>query len=289
MSEIRLGGCMDSDSFNTGRQAGACRLLLCDIGNTCLKVGIADKSGVLASYALPVSANETADSLGLRLWTLLDYAHVCAASWQACVAASVVPRMNPILCRATERYLGCGTLFVPEDLPVPLENRYERPGEVGADRLVAAWAASHAWPGAQSLIVVDFGTAVTFDCVAGGAYLGGLIFPGPAAAVSALAQNTAKLPHVGLDETDAPKGGLEPCRDTAASIRNGLAFGYAALAEGLCARLAATLPGKTKIVATGGFARTAGHLTNVFDAIMPGLLLDGLGRLYYNYHAVGAS
>ena len=93
------------------------------------------------------------------------------------------------------RYLDRPLYCAPDDLPIPLENRYERPSEVGADRLVGAFAARRLCPDAASLLVVDFGTAVTFDCVSGQAYLGGLIFPGPATALAALSREAAKLPE----------------------------------------------------------------------------------------------
>lgn len=260
--------------------------LLCDIGNTAIKIGVASVSGVLTSYSLPTRRGCTADSLGLEIMALLHHSGFGGASFGVCVIASVCPALNEPFRGAIDRYLRCPCLFVPDDLPVPLDNRYERPGEVGADRLVAAWSARQARPGAKSLIVVDFGTAVTFDCVEGCAYLGGLIFPGPATAVTALASSTARLPLVGLELGEEV---LRPCRDTATSIRHGLIFGYAALVEGLCARLGKQLPEPVEIVATGGFAADIGRITKVFNIVLPGLLLEGLAWLYFGSRAPQAS
>lgn len=259
------------------------RLLLCDIGNTTMKFGLADGFVVRKCYVFPTRQDVTADSLGLELLSALGHAGTEWRRIDACVAASVVPGLNMILRQAASRYFGCRTMFAPGELAIPIENHYERPSEVGADRLVGAFAARRKFPEPPGLIVVDFGTAVTFDCIKENAYMGGLIFPGPATAVKALASGTAKLPQVGLDIPDC---GPAPCRDTSTSIRHGLVFGYAALTEGLCARLAQQLPAPVKIVATGGFADVVGGLTQVFDAILPGLLLEGLVMLY-NEHNIG--
>lgn len=253
------------------------RLALFDIGNTAMKVGIAEGGGCATSYSLPARAGQTADSLGLDLLALLAHAGVKPASLEACVACSVVPEIDPILKDAAARYLHCPVYFACQDLPVPLENRYARPAEVGADRLVGAFGARRAAPDAGSIVVVDFGTAVTFDCVSGNAYLGGLIFPGPATALASLFHHTAKLPMVNLAvEPDAPIIG----RDTSTSIQHGLVFGFASLVEGLCTRLAGQL-GPCRVLATGGFGGVMARFTRVFDEVLPGLLLDGLRMLYY--------
>lgn len=253
-------------------------LLLCDIGNTTIKVGVADKKRVLTSYSLPGRNEETADSLGLTLLSMLAHAKIAPDDILAVAISSVVPGMDPVIREAVARYLGCPALFVPHDLPIPLENRYERPEEVGADRLVGAFAARRLYSDCRSLIIVDYGTAVTFDCVSDQAYLGGLIFPGPATAVAALASNTSRLPTVNLDiRAQEPA----PCRDTSTSIRHGLVFGFVCVTEGLVGRLRRQLPPQLKVVATGGFSRDIARLSPVFDTVLPSLLLEGLRRLYF--------
>ena len=261
-------------------------LLLFDVGNTSIKVGMADKSHVLASYSLPANVAQTADSFGLLLLSLLGHAGVEPAALSACVVSSVVPGLDPLLREAVARFAGCPLLRAVDDLAVPLENRYERPAEVGADRLVAAYAARRQFPEAPSLVVADFGTALTLDCVSGDAYLGGLIFPGPGTALQALAAHAAKLPQVDMDVSDAEP---TPGRDTVTSIRHGLFFGYVSLTEGLCGRLVRQLAGPVTIVATGGFAAAIARVSKVFDAVLPALLLEGLRQLYYEYRADDAS
>lgn len=253
-------------------------ILVCDIGNTSIKISFANARGVLASFALPAKSGETGDSLGLRLLDIARFAKIEPDKIKACVASSVVPSKNGVLREASRRYLGCPCLFAPDDLPIPLKNEYDRPFEAGADRLVGAWAARKIFPSAESLIVIDFGTAVTFDCVAGFAYKGGLIFPGLESAALAMSKNAAKLPEVDLDiVAETPEIG----RDTVTSMRHGLLFGYAALTEGLISILAKKLPSPPKVALTGGMATKLNNVLNAKRDVVPNLILDGLRLLYY--------
>lgn len=259
-------------------------IILFDIGNTSIKVGIATHASVLASYTLRTDAGQTADSLGLTLLTLLGHAGLQAGSIEACVASSVVPALEPLLCEACQRFLGQAPLWVPRDIPVPLHNAYLRPAEVGADRLVGAFAARLYCPQAASLVSVDFGTATTFDCITGqgdkARYMGGLIFPGVQTATSALAMNAARLPRVSLEVSEQ-----EPCvgRDTVTSINHGIIFGFACMVEGLTQRLRQQLDGPVEIIATGGFAPAIARVSDCFDHVLPSLLLDGLRQLYVRW------
>ena len=260
------------------------QLLLADIGNTCIKVGLADSRGVMTSYNLRTDPAQTSDSLGLTLLELLRHAGA-EPRFTACVASSVVPGFDPLLREAVQRYLGCPLWMVPQDMPIPLQNHYERPQEVGADRLVGAYEARRLHPGPESLIVVDFGTAVTFDCIGAG-IADYCAAQGATVAVTdinlPLARETAQLPRVNLD-VDA----LEPApgRSTSVSIQHGLVFGFACMVEGLTQRLKKGLPGDCLVLATGGFAPSIARISpDVFDAVLPSLLLEGLRRLYYERH-----
>lgn len=254
-------------------------LLLFDVGNTTTKVGL--RAGEeMRQFAFRTDSHLTPDDIGLKLLFLLDRAGLPADSVEAAVISSVVPGADPELAAAIDRYVGCPVFFVPRDIPVPLENRYRNPSEVGADRLVVSCAARMLFPDAPSLIVIDSGTALTFDCVSGNAYLGGLIFPGPATALDALAGAAAKLPRISL-QTDA--AAPEPCIDTATSIRHGIVFGFASLVDGLTARLSAGLPGPVRVIGTGGFLQMIAGRVDALDDILPALLLDGLAMLYRQY------
>ncbi|MDE5831893.1 MAG: type III pantothenate kinase [Desulfovibrio sp.] len=256
-------------------------ILLCDIGNTAVKAGFADRRAILSSFVFPAKNAETADSFGLKLLEAARFAGYNPDNIKACVVSSVAPALNGVAAGAASRYFRCPCLFAPEDLPAPLEIDYARPAEVGADRLMAAFAARRIFPDRESLIVVDYGTAATFDCVSGMAYKGGLIFPGPQTAVMALARNTAKLPAVDLS---APLDGLEIGSDTATSVRCGVLFGYASLTEGLVALLAGQLPSMPLTILTGGMARILSGLSRMEHIVVPDLPLEGLRSLYCEYY-----
>ena len=263
-------------------------LLLLDVGNTNTKAGLAGPvpsgspgparggRGLLAAYSLPTDPASTADSLGLDLAALVRHAGVDPGQIEALVVSSVAPSQDGKLREAARRFFGCEARFVPKDLPLPLENRYARPQEVGADRLVTAFAARQL-VAEGNLIVIDFGTATTFDVVAGNAYLGGLIGPGVLSSARALATGTAKLPQISL-EAVGPE--IEVGRSTSASLTQGLVHGFAAMAEGLVVRLSRTLDGPATVLATGGFAPALARVTDCFDRVEPDLLLNGLLLAY---------
>ena len=251
-------------------------LILVDVGNTTTKIGLVHKGG-REVYSLETNSARTSDSLGLSLLSIFAHSRCEPGDFEACVICSVVPAMDSLFRAAMARFVGCPLLFTPADLPVPLENRYHRPEQVGADRLVAAWGARMRSPEHRGLVVVDFGTAVTFDCVQDMAYLGGLIFPGPMTALNALAGAAANLSEVNLECSDpAPT----PGRDTATSIRHGILFGFASLVDGLVAKLSAQLQGPVKVVGTGGFASDISRISATLHDVIPGLLLEGLEILY---------
>ncbi len=252
-----------------------------DIGNTNIKVGVAAGDMPPAIYSLPADPTPTADALGLSLTALVRRENLSPEACAACLGCSVVPPLARLLRGACERFFGRPLWLAPEDLSIPLENRYARPYEVGADRLVGAYAARRLHPESASLICVDFGTATTFDCVAGNAYLGGLICPGVLSSAGALSSRTAKLPQVDLEAgTDYP----EPGRSTSQSLSHGFVFGFAAMAEGLCARLAERLPGPVYVIGTGGFAASLARAARCFDEVRTDLLMEGL-RLIHKEHS----
>lgn len=255
-------------------------VLFFDIGNTNTKIGVASPQGGMSSYVVPSGERQTADQLGLTMLNILAHLGLTLADVEACVGSSVVPGMSDLVRNACARYLQKGLLLAPEDIPIPLENRYPRQHEVGADRLVGAYGARRLFPDSPSIISVDFGTATTFDCVQGFSYLGGLICPGVLSSASALASQTAKLPQISL-EVEGPD--LLPCQSTVTSLNHGFVFGFAAMTEGLAGRLAKSLEGPVIVVGTGGFAQALARVTDCFDAVKPDLLLEGLRLLYKDY------
>jgi len=254
----------------------ATRILL-DIGNTTIKVCLATANGLGPVYTLPTIHHHTADSLGLALDALCQRHGIDAVC--EVVASSVVPPLDPLVRQAAQRFWECPARFVLQEITLPLENRYARPQEVGADRLLAAYAARMLFA-APTLIVVDFGTATTFDCVQENAYLGGLIAPGVASSVAALGAQTAKLPHISLELDDTT---LAIGTSTRHSMNHGVLFGFAAMVEGLVARLRQRLQDpNAPVVATGGFAPTIARLTDALEHLVPDLLLRGLQRIAFS-------
>ncbi len=260
--------------------------ILFDVGNTNIKMGLAKAGRLTAVYSLPSDVRTSPDLLGVQLLRFLEHAGLgdaplagapfSNAPSSSALACSVVPGLNALLGEACARYLKTTLTFTPEDVPIPLENRYARPAEVGADRLVGAFAARRLCPEAENLICVDYGTATTFDCVRGDVYLGGVICPGVNSSAQALALRTAKLPLISLEVADAePSFG----QDTATSLNHGFVFGFAAMTEGLVARLKKRLGGEAKVIATGGFAADLARVADCFDLVRPDLLMEGLAAL----------
>ncbi|OIO03187.1 MAG: pantothenate kinase [Desulfovibrionaceae bacterium CG1_02_65_16] len=267
-------------------------ILLLDVGNTNVKIGLARPGlGLVASYALPTAQAgglDTSDAWGLKLLDICRVENVSPGQVTAIVAASVVPPMNPVLARTTARFFGRGMRFVPgaepDGIPLPIRNLYARPAEVGADRLVTSFAAREI-SNAPALVVVDFGTATTFDCVLGDAFTGGLICPGVLSAARALATGTAKLPHITLEIAPPRKdGGLDIGLSTSQSLNQGLIYGFAAMVEGLARRLARTLlPGREdelRLIATGGFASRIASVCPAIHEVREDLLMEGLWRAF---------
>lgn len=255
-------------------------VLLMDVGNTSVKIGFwsGQAEDAVTAYSLPTDTRQSGDAMGLQLKQFAE--HAVSGKVDGVLVSSVVPGMDPIIRHASRRFLEVSARFAHQDVPIPLENRYERPHEVGADRLVAAFAARRRVPEAAAVISVDFGTATTFDCVRGDAYVGGLICPGMLSALGALSTNTAKLPRIAL-ETENGDVSLSPGRSTATSLSQGFLFGFAAMTEGLVDRLRLTLPDPCPVLATGGYAEDVARLArpDLFRAVCPELILDGLRLL----------
>ncbi len=252
-------------------------ILLFDVGNTNTKIGFSTRSEIGPSFVLPTDPGGTADSWGLRLLEICRVAGYSPEDIIGGAVSSVVPPMNPILKSAVKRFFSCELSFAPDDIKLSIENNYERPWEVGADRLVTAFS-GRLISDSENLIVVDFGTATTFDCVVGNAYMGGLICPGVLSSTKALSSGTAKLPHITLElETTV----IRPGKSTADSLNQGLIFGFAAMVEGLSERLSGTLGGEVELIATGGFATKIAEVCQAINRVEPTLLLDGLRMAWF--------
>jgi type III pantothenate kinase len=255
-------------------------LLALDIGNTNVTLGLFRAGAFLATRRMATDARATTDELEVALDGLLRLDGVTLADVDAISLASVVPALTSaveaIAVRRDRQLLVAG----PGTVPLPI--RVERPGDVGADRLVNALAAGRLY--GTPAVVVDFGTATTLDCVAAdGAYVGGAIAPGLELGLEALAARTAKLPRIELRAPDRAIG-----RDTVSAMQSGTIFGYQALAAGLLERVRReladandTTPAQVKAILTGGLSAAPwARALEGIDAIDPELTLKGLAILH---------
>jgi len=243
-------------------------ILAIDIGNTTTSFGLFRGGRLARRFDIPTALAGRGGALKRRLRARLAGKRV-----ERAIICSVVPKMTPAVARAL-RALGVGQVrVVGRDVRVPLKNRYRYPRQVGQDRLVGAYAAWRTFK--RDCIVADFGTAITIDVVTkGGAYLGGIIAPGPGISLEALATRTALLPKVELKKPPELLG-----RDTANSIRSGILYGCVALCDGLVGQLKRRYAPKAVVVATGGASPLITKYARTIDHLKPHLVLEGLYRL----------
>jgi type III pantothenate kinase len=248
-------------------------LLAIDIGNTQTHIGAFEGEELADHWRFATEADATSDVLAVRLRGLLELGGVKPAEIDAAVVSSVVPALRPAY-EAVGKRFGVPILTVEPGIKTGISIKVDDPREVGADRLVNAVAAFEKFGGPT--VVVDFGTAITFDVVsAEGEYVGGVIGPGVEISVDALAQRTAKLPRVELTPPERVIG-----TNTIDSIRSGLVYGFAGAIDGVAARIAEELGGSPRFVATGGLATTVAPLCDSIDEVDDRLTLDGLRLIW---------
>ncbi len=225
-------------------------LLVVDVGNTQTHFGVfGDEDGALAEHWRFATVREsTRDELGAALSNLLGLRGLAFSDIGSSIVSSTVPQLSQEWSAMAERYLGQRMLVVGPAIRTGMPIRYDNPHEVGADRLANAVAAYDRV--GDSCVVVDFGTAITYDVISdAGEYLGGIITPGAEISVDALYDRAAKLPKVELAEPRALIG-----KSTVDAIRSGIVFGFAAQVDGIVRRLRAELGADTSVIATGGLA-----------------------------------
>ena len=249
-------------------------LLTVDIGNTNTVLGIHEGVEIKAHWRLATRREQTADEYGILIRSLFSSVGLDATSLAGVVVASVVPPLTPIAVALSRSYLGHEPLVVEPGVRTGMPILYEPPGDVGADRIVNGVAAFAAYGG--PVIVVDFGTATTFDVVSRkGEYVGGVICPGIGISADALFQRAARLPRV-----DVRNPGRAIGRSTVTSIQSGLYFGYASMVEGIIGRIRAELKDRARVVATGGLAETLSSEIPSIEAVDPVLTLTGLRLIW---------
>jgi type III pantothenate kinase len=257
-------------------------LLAVDVGNTNITLGLWSGQDWDHQWRLRTVHDQTIDEYGVYLKSLLREAEA-AEKVTAVVLSSVVPPLTGTFISVSEIYLGQTPLVVNSKTDTGIQICTENPAEVGADRIVNAAAAHHLYPGYS--IVVDIGTATTFDVVSyKGELLGVAIAPGLGVAASALSSRAAQLGRVALEAPPKAIG-----RNTVHAMQSGLIFGYVGLIEGLVKRLTAELnadypdpanPIKPTIIGTGGLITNIASETDIIDHIAPWLTLTGLRVIY---------
>jgi type III pantothenate kinase len=249
-------------------------LLTIDVGNTNTVLGVFEGASLLAHWRLTTRREQTADEYGILVRNLFAASALDPARVDAVALASVVPPLTPVLVELARQYLSQEALVIGPGVKTGMPILYEPPGDVGADRIVNGVAAFAAYGG--PVIVVDFGTATTFDVITRrGEYVGGVICPGIGISADALFQRAARLPRV-----DVRNPGRVVGRSTVGSIQSGLYFGYGAMCEGLIARIRAELDEPVRVVATGGLAETLATEIPSIEAVDPVLTLTGLRLIW---------
>jgi type III pantothenate kinase len=249
-------------------------LLTIDVGNTNTVLGVFDGDDLKVHWRLTTRREQTADEYGILVRNLFSGSSLEPGVITGVALASVVPPLTPVLVELARDSLGQEPLVVEPGVDTGMPILYEPPGDVGADRIlngVAAFAA-HGGP----VVVVDFGTATTFDVITRqGEYAGGVICPGIGISADALFHRAARLPRVDVRRPQRVVG-----RSTVGSMQSGLYFGYAEMCEGIIGRIRRELGEAVRVVATGGLAETLAVDIPSIESVDPVLTLTGLRLIW---------
>jgi type III pantothenate kinase len=246
-------------------------LLVIDVGNTNTVIGVYEDKRLVRNWRIRTERRTTEDEFNILAKNLFHEGHITSKNIKKTIISCVVPPMVTILDSFCRKYLGHAPLWVDATSAPKLPIRYKNPSEVGADRIVNAVGAFHKYR--TSLIVIDFGTATTFDAISEkGEYLGGAISPGIMIASEALFIKASKLPRVEI--FIPPKSVIG--KDTASSIKAGIIFGYAGLVDGMVKRMKNEMGTHPRIIATGGLADLICQVSETIELVEPNLTLEGL-------------
>jgi type III pantothenate kinase len=249
-------------------------LLAIDIGNTNIKIGIFDGDKLKATWSLATGIHRTSDEYGGVLLNLMERKKIPPSKVTGVALCGVVPPLLSTFVELCRKYLSTKPLVVEAGVKTGMRIRLDNPREVGPDRVVDAVAAQNLY--GKPVIIIDLGTATTFDVVSReGDYLGGAIAPGIIMATEALYTRTAALPRIGLSRPKQVIG-----KGTISAMQSGIIFGYIELIEGMIRRIEKELGGKAKVVATGGQAYPFAEEIAAIDVINPDLTLIGLRLIY---------
>src|SRR3954453_9846133 len=258
-------------------------LLAIDEGNTNTVFAVWDGERWIAQWRAATDATRTADEYAVWLSQLLNMAGLALGALDACIISTVVPQSLFNLRNLSRRYLHVEPMVIGENVDLGIEIRIQKPSEAGADRLVNAIGAHVVYSG--DLIVIDSGTATTFDVIAAdGAMEGCAIAPGINLSMEALHQAAAKLPRISIQR---PRGNTAIGKDTVAAMQSGVFWGYIALIEGLCARIKTEWGKPMTVIGTGGVASLFHGATSAIDHFDPDLTIRGMLEIYRRNTAKG--
>jgi type III pantothenate kinase len=250
-------------------------LLAIDVGNTHTVMGVFNEDRLVANWRIRTERERTSDELGVLFSNLFATSPVAMGSIEGAIIASVVPPLNNTVDELCRRYFNLTPLFVGPGIKTGMPILYDNPKEVGADRIVNAVAAYERYK--DDLIVVDFGTATTFDCISGnGEYLGGAIAPGVMISCEALFQRASKLPRVEI--FSQPRAAV--AKDTISAMNAGIIYGYAGMVDGVVEAVNAERGVQCKVVATGGLAKIIAPQSRTIQDVDELLTLLGLRMLF---------
>ncbi len=250
-------------------------LLAINVNNTNTSFGLHREGGWIAHWRIATDRAKQPDEVAMLLRSLFDYARLSWSEVSGVALSSVVPPLTPVFADMSRRYLGHDPLIVSTTVKTGVRILIDYPAEIGADRILNALGAKTVYGG--PCIVVDFGTATTFDALSKeGDYVGGAIAPGLGIAAEALFARTAKLPRIELTAPPAAIG-----KNTIHAMQSGLVLGYVGLIESLVGRIGAELGGQVKVVATGGMAQILAEMTAVIQTVDPMITLEGLRLIYH--------
>ncbi len=246
-------------------------LLVIDVGNTNIVMGLFEENTLIKDWRIHTERNTTEDEFNVLAGNLFAGSNISMQSIEHTIISSVVPPMTGILDAFCRKYLGHNPHWVNAKSYTKMPILYSNPSEVGADRIVNAVAAYEKYK--TSLIIIDFGTATTFDVVSvNGEYLGGAICPGIIISSEALFMKASKLPRVEIFTPPSSVIG----KDTSNSIQSGIIYGYAGLVDGMVKRMKEEMKSNPKVLATGGLAPLMGGVADTIDHIENNLTLEGL-------------
>lgn len=249
-------------------------LLVIDVGNTNTVIGVYEGEHLLTSWRLTTERNRTVDEYGILFRNLFTLAGMDSSNIDAVAISSVVPPLHFTLEKMSQVYFGRVPLFVDHSSDTGMTIRYAPPTDVGADRIVNSVAAIHRY--GAPCIIVDFGTATTFDAVtAEREYIGGVITPGITISAEALFQRAARLYRVEIRRPEQIIG-----QNTIGSVQSGLYYGYIGLVDGILRRMIAELGGHVRVIATGGLAKLIGRGSEFIEEIDEDITLEGLRLIY---------